>query len=529
MVRCPFQASLGPGYFPQKKQEKMELEEFRLQLADLGRKDLYFFCKAILGFTRLSPDLHRELCWAVSTRQSNRKLIIIPRGHYKSTIATKGYAIQRLVQDPNERILISSATATNAERFLRHIKAQFEQNVLLKWLYPEIYPDFNKTTWSNKEIILRRSQAFPEPSVDTCGVGTAITGRHYTIQIKDDIVDDKNTNTPELIEGTIDWDASTIPLFDDPEDPTNEEVVIGTPWHKADIYSLKRVDSDYIVYIRHSLENAEGGPDYAHGEPIFPERFPRTKLEKIRKRIGNDELFFCQYMCDPRGGESSQFRREWLKFYQPSELPNTLHYFIACDPGGLRPDAGDYTAYVVGALDASNNLYILHASAVRHNPREIIDTWFELMKQFPDVLTIGVETVAYQKSLIFFAVEEMRRRNVFLPIRELKTSTRITKEMRIRSLIPRFSNGTVFLREGQTELVDQLLDFPKGRHDDLADALAYLLQLLIVPSEPLVEVLDPFSMEAILTELAKNQRLGRMGKLLETRLSDFHYVEPTLN
>jgi predicted phage terminase large subunit-like protein len=263
--------------------------------------------------------------------------------------------------------------------------------------------------------------------------------------------------------------------------------------------------------------------------PIFPERFPRPKLEKIRRRIGNDELFFCQYMCDPRGGESSQFRREWIKYYETNELPSLLNLFLTCDPGGLRPDTGDFTAYLVCGVDKRNNIYILHSTAIRHNPREIIDTLFDLKQQFPSVMTIGIEGVAYQKSLMFFAQEEMRRRNVFLPIRELETSTRVSKEMRIRSLVPRFSNGTVFLKAGQTEIVDQLLDFPKGRHDDLIDALAYQLQLLIVPQEAAQNVVDPMSMEFILTELAQSFRLKSMGKLLETRLSNQQYEQPTLN
>lgn len=504
----------------------MDLEDLRLQLAKLGKKNLYFFCKAILGYDRLSSNLHREICWAVENDAFSKRLIIVPRGHYKSTIATKGRSIQKLAQDPNERILITSATATNAQRFLRHIKAHFEQNAIFRWVYPELIPEFTKTTWSNTEIIINRSKAFPEPSIDTAGVGTALTGRHYTTIIKDDIVDDKNTNTPQLITDTIEWDASTVPLFDDPEDPSNEEIVIGTPWHKADVYSIKRNDPDYAVYIRHALEDKDGQPDYANGLPIFPERYPREKIEKIRHRLQNDELFFCQYMCDPRGGDSSDFQRDFIQFYE--RAPSNLAIFITLDPGSIRPTDGDFTAFLVCGVDELSNLYVLYRIRSRMNPRQIIDTMFDLYAQFPDTMSIGIETVAYQKSLVFYAREEMGRRNVFLPLVELKTDTSKTKEMRIRALIPRFSNKSIFLRSYMTDMVDELLDFPKGKHDDLIDALAYQLQLIQTPgSLQSVEAYNPWSMEAILEELSHAN--NKLGGILKQRLSSAFYEEQRIS
>jgi predicted phage terminase large subunit-like protein len=340
--------------------------------------------------------------------------------------------------------------------------------------------------------------------------------------VKDDIVDDKNTNTPELIEDTIEWDASTIPLFDDPEDPSNEEVVIGTPWHRADLYSLKSADPEYLVYIRHALEATDGTPDFSAGLPIFPERLSRDRLEKIRDRIANDELFFCQYMCDPRGGEASQFRREWIQTFD-GEPEGDLTYALTVDPGSLRPDDGDFTAYVVCAVDVHSNLYVVHRVAARHNPREIINTIFDIYAQFQLIHSVGIEEVAYQKTLQFFAQEEMRRRGVWLPFVHLHTDTRVSKEMRIRSMIPRFSNLSMFIRPHMMDLKNQLLDFPKGRHDDLIDALAYQLQLIRTPQVKVNVVVDPFSLEEILKELA--DRKHGPGTLLRSNLVDA-YVQP---
>jgi hypothetical protein len=499
------------------------VEDFRLQVADLGKKNLYFLCKYILGYDRLTPILHREVCSTIETPTHSRKLIMIPRGHYKSTIATKGRSIQWIAQNPNERVLIVSATATNAERFLRHIEAQFEQNALFRWVYREVIPEFAKTTWSTKEAIVKRTQHYPEPTFDTAGVGTALPSRHYTKIIKDDIVNDVNSNTQDLINQVIEWDAGTIPLFDDPEDPSNEELVVGTPWSNLDVYSIKRKDPEYGVYIRHSLEDKDGKPDWENGAPIFPERFSREKLVRIRRRLANDDLFFCQYMCDPHGGLNALFRREHIQHFD--NAPSTLEVSITCDPGGIRDADGDFTAFTVVGVDTNNDWYVLETIKQRMNPREIISMMFDLMERYPNAHSFGVEEVAYQKTLRFFAEEEMRRTGRFIPFVQLKTDTRIKKTMRIRALVPRFANKTVWLKKGHSADIEDEL-FERVKNDDLKDALAYQLQIAtITPQAALEKVLnDPFQIENILMELArKNKKLYTA--VLDSGLAD-GYKDP---
>jgi predicted phage terminase large subunit-like protein len=170
-------------------------------------------------------------------------------------------------------------------------------------------------------------------------------------------------------------------------------------------------------------------------------------------------------------------------------------------------------------------MWIVYRINQRLNPREIINTMFDLYVQFPKTHTIGIETVAYQKSLVFFAQEEMRRRGTYLPIRELLTDSRTSKEMRIRALIPRFSNGAVHICKAHTDLIDQLLDFPKGKHDDIIDALAYHLQLLIVPQRRIERVENPFAIETILAELYKR---GQTSTIFANQLTDAYVTMKSL-
>lgn len=503
----------------------MNLEEVRIAFAELGRSNLYFLTRAILYPPRISSrppftynnQLHREITGVLDDPNFAKKLILVPRGHFKTTIV-KAWAIQQVMRNPNERVLFLSGASLHAERSVQHIETTFETNALFRWLYPELIPNFNATTWSKTQATIKRTQSFPEPTFDSAGLGTTLPGRHYSKIIKDDIVNDKNSNTPELEDQVIEWDASTVPLFDSPEDPANVEIVIGTPWTHTDVYSIKRRDPDFAFYVRHALET-DGKPDYDNGNPIFPERFTKERIHKIRKRLENDDLFFCQYMCDPHGGGSGDFQRSYMQYFE--ETPRQLAISITMDPGGLRQHS-DSAAFVVLGVDPNNDWYVLEAYKRRMNAREQIEELFLLYDRYPTSHTIGLETVAWQKALKFFAEEEMRKRGTFLPIKELRTDTRVSKPMRIRGLIPRFSNRTVFTKKHMTALEDEL--FCRVKSDDLKDALAYQLQ--VATFRPVIRpahVVNPFSIEAVLAELA-HRKLGE--NTIEKHLVDTFYSDP---
>ncbi len=495
-----------------------KLEDVRQKLAKLGRSNLFFFVRGILGYDKLTMTLHRELCSVVEHPAYSKKLIIIPRGMYKTTIANIGRALHRIVQDPNCRIIIACNTYNLARTRLRRIKGHIEGNPVFRWLYPEVIPDFGKTTWSADEIVVKRTTNAADPTIRIAGVGTALTGAHCTDFIKDDIVDDKNSRTPELIEQVVEWDATTVPIFDEPESGGMQEIVIGTPWANTDLYAIKGDDPEYATYMRHALEDANGKPDFTGGLPIFPERYPRERLERIRKRVSNDDLFFCQYMCDPHGGENATFKREWLQYWDI--LPSPLEYSVTIDPGGYE-GRSDYTGITVVGVDVNGMWYVVETIKMRLNPREIIEQVFRLNTQYKPH-TIGIEPVAYQRSLIYFAREEMQRRNAYVPLLPLTVDTRVSKEMRIRGLVPRFSNGGIFLnRKVAKDLEDEL--FERVANDDLKDALAYQLQVANRTPEVFTTMVeDPFSIESILKELAGQH--GHVAAALKTHLAD-EYVE----
>ena len=88
-----------------------------------------------------------------------------------------------------------------------------------------------------------------------------------------------------------------------------------------------------------------------------------------------------------------------------------------------------------------------------------------------------------------FLEEEMRKRSIFITITPLKHRG-VNKETRIRGLIPRWENNSIFIVGEAPELVDEMRTFPNGLHDDCLDSLAMQLPHARAPYRPPMTLRD---------------------------------------
>jgi predicted phage terminase large subunit-like protein len=215
------------------------------------------------------------------------------------------------------------------------------------------------------------------------------------------------------------------------------------------------------------------------GSLLFPERLTKEFLEQARRTQGS-YIFSHQYLNQVIPQDQQTFQPHWLRYW--IEVP-TLHYnFAFIDPAISEEEGADYTALVVVSVDKNQQWYCRHTSRQRINPSKIIDLMFAVNEQWhPKV--IGVEDVAFQRAIIHFGFEEMKRRGVQLPLQGVKRSGDKTKEMRILSLVPRFEWGTLLLTQGCHDLEQELAEFPFGGHDDVLDALSSIAEIVSYPKE----------------------------------------------
>jgi predicted phage terminase large subunit-like protein len=215
------------------------------------------------------------------------------------------------------------------------------------------------------------------------------------------------------------------------------------------------------------------------GSLFFPEKLSHEFLESSKRAMGS-YIFANQYLNEIVPSDRQTFKRIWFKYHQ--EVPKRHNTFVFIDPALSEADTSDFTGILIVKVDVNGDWHIVYAKRHRLNPTELVQFIFRINEEWhPQV--IGVEEIAYQKAILYFLAEEMRRRKIVIPVTGIKYAPDKSKQTRILSLVPRFEWGHIFLGQGLTDLEIELLQFPRGSHDDLIDALASMEYIAFKPDE----------------------------------------------
>ena len=434
---------------------------------------------------------------------------MIARGHLKSSVVTIGYAIMRLLENPNLRILISNVKWTNAQHFLNQIKWFLTRGSRL----PELYGDFKdlkkwRTGWNAESIIIaQRSIPKPEPSIQTAGVECEQTSQHYDICIHDDIVARENINTPDQIEKVKNYYRDSQSLL---EPKNSEMIVIGTPWHYNDLYAELRENTDYDVFCRPAYEMYEDKPKI-----YFPIKFNWETLMRKKKEIG-PYLFSAQYLLNPYPEETQEFKESWFLYYDT--LPDDKYFIITILDPSLGKKTSNFSAITTTAVNSKGFIYILEARrfkrAVEQLPIEIIAS---LTKYKSNIFAF--EPFGFQQTLYEPIRHELRKAGLTTWVEILPYKNTTPKNARIGSaLISKFSSGFIYMKKEMNDLKDELLKFNplnKNADDDIIDSLAWhYIYWDRKPQQEPAQKIEPYSLQWWLN---KNMNDGTKDLLYEFR------------
>lgn len=450
-----------------------------------GLGDLFVFNKHVLGVEEGKAKLgafHKQLCRFIRNDMKRKKLILMPRGHLKSTLITIGYTTQRIVENPNVRVLLLNATWQMSVDFLSEVKRHLTQNEYLQELYGSVAD--NPTEWSADRITLQRTDMnIKGPTVWATGIESNLVGSHPDLIIMDDVVTRENTGNREQMEKVILRYKDALDLLE----PGGQLIIIGTRWAPGDLYEwLMDKDGGARKSFDILIERAYTG-DLITGEDfqaLWPEKFDMKELQTRQREKGWYE-FSSQYLNNPIPQEDADFKKAWFQYYDYQEMrAATVKTVMSIDPAiSLEKDA-DYTAITVWAIDQFGNIFNRDIARGHWKPNQIIWKIFEMYEQWhPE--TVLLETIAYQKALAYSLREEMQERRRFLPIIEIKQQDK-SKDQRIRSLQPLYENMKVWHRKDiplTDYLEEELLTFPRGKHDDMIDSFSMALDYMVKPRE----------------------------------------------
>lgn len=393
----------------------------------LGRKDmlhpwLYARCREV----EQNPDGYLDL-WA--------------REHYKSTIVTFSGIIQEVLQNPELPVGIFSHTRPIAKAFLRQIKMEFEGNVKLKTLFPDVLyqnPERESPMWSEDSgIIVKRSTNPKEATIEAWGLvdGQPIS-KHFGLLVYDDVVVPSSVSNPEMISKTTSaWELSD-----------NLGAVGGRKWHVGTRYSYADTYEDMMkrgsVKPRLYPATKDGTMD---GVPVL---FDQETWDK-KKRDQGEATISCQMLQNPLAGHQRMFNVDDLQVYEVR--PETLGVYILVDPARSKKTDSDNTAMVVLGVDMANNKYLLDGF---NHKMDLMERWQKVAMLYMkwaatagvQVVHVGYESFGAQSDLDYFR-EQMKLTRVRFDITEVAWPREGggSKTDRVQRLGPDFRSHKFFL------------------------------------------------------------------------------------
>lgn len=445
-------------------------------------------------FSAESPEFHYTIADELKDDSVKQINIIAPRGHAKSSIVGGVFPLWHIMFSKGPKLIVLvSRTQDHATKLLGTIKDVLDYSETFRQMFG--YWGVNSArTWAKTEIELK------DGSMIICkGTGQQLRGIKHgnqrpTLIIVDDPEDENNTKTSEAMEGNLRWLLqSAVPSLD----PVKGRIaIIGTPIHqRCMVETLKEM---------RGWKNMLFKPDLDNNKALWEDWQPIKKLKEKKKElesINRVSVFYREYLCEVVGDEDQLFRDDYIQYYDGKlEYDNDKAYlkftsingkdcnelravniFMGVDPASSTRQTADFSVIVTVAVDKDGNRFVLPYYRKRATPMNVAEAILNQVKIYrPDKTRI--ESVGYQEMLREYIRKRCEEDGLFIPGLEIKENPRTSKSSRLETMEPYFAQKKFYMQKSMEELRDELLMYPRGKHDDLLDGLFYATKGIYTPS-----------------------------------------------
>lgn len=434
------------------------------------------FCMVYLPHYFYIPaaEFHGELAHELEAPENDMLEVVGFRGCAKSSFGSLALVLYMALEKAGEWpfIIPIADTAVQAGLNVAAIKNELEHNDLIKQDYGEFkYMKFNEPTpeptleseeeWQAKNMLLSNGVRILARSR-----GQKIRGlRHLQYRPRLVVVDDPEDlewlHAKENRDKDERWMRSEIiPAMD----KSKRKLVLIGNWLHTDGLMARMKKSGRFKILEYPL--------IKDGKCTWLAMYPtQESLDNTRKELG-EVAWQREMLLRVVPEEGQEVKEEELHYYDKLTTQGSL-IGTGLDYAFSEKETADYTAAVSGTLtfDESNHPHIdIHPSPL--NARQDMPSTTEYLKAeqqaFGGNHIVFAEEVQGQK----IANDELERSGLAVErMRPIKN-----KRARLRVAAVYIKNGTVrFPRTGCEDLLGQLLGFGIEEHDDLVDALVYLI------------------------------------------------------
>jgi hypothetical protein len=472
----------------------------------------FIFCRDSGIIYPIYEQPHKEMCDELErcepipgTGVQHKELYLAPRKTYKTSLVV-AFIIYCILRNPNIRIGLGRATAQLARGLLFEVKQKLKYPVIL-----EIFGDLSKDApiWSADQIVVNtRTRAFHEPTVDTFGLGSSLTGQHLDLIFGDDFVNENNYLSDAAKQAGRTTIQSMFPVLE-----THGSIVLsGTRWAANDLYGWV-MDNDDALEQAAADGWTEGKPDpttarqwrtyirgayTVSGDLFFPASITEKFLEQQRASL-ETKLFASWYLNQPFEEGLKVFtsipQREFDYFHSPfpivvyedkQQVANIpVFVTMTIDPALMSNPTNDQMGVTILGCDADDCWWVLHSEGFRKLPSEQAARVLYLIRYYQPKVVVQESAGADAEftARLSLGIKELNdgledHKHIKLvgysALRDEQRGKR-GKAQRIESLEPRFREGKIYLRRGTTgDLYRQLNAWPDvpNNLDDVIDSLA---------------------------------------------------------
>lgn len=397
-------------------------------------------------------------------------MLMLPRGFGKTTLVNACVLYSILYETVKFPFMLSES-ATHSGTQLNNVKRQLEQNEKLRLVYGNLVPTRQSTLkWTEGQAQTTNGISCYAKGRGGQVRGSNVDGKRPDLIIVDDVEDQESVQSVEQREKTRKWFyEAVIPAL---EMGSKGRILMAcTLLHREALASTLMRDSEWTTVIFGAF-----GKD---GKPLWPEKMDENALNRKRNSfamIGNLAGYYREYHNTLRHEDSQKFKPEYIK-HSAYDRKDFITISMVLDPAISQRKGADYCSLAVVGLLESGEMNVLECfSQIGMTPREQIDKYFELYALWRP-MQCGIESIAFQQSLIYSTREEMSRRGLFFEIKPI-THGRIDKTTRVEGVLQgRYASGFVSHRVSFPILEQQLYDWPNGKKD-APDAVAMAVTLL---------------------------------------------------
>lgn len=455
-------------------QKKIALQEIRFRKAKSNYADYIQLVNDGYKMTRYHSFLCK-LCQSVVERiENNQKDLInskktficisVPPQTGKTETITSTLPSYFVGRNPNLSAILVAYNGDYGEKFSDRNRQKTRE------YGKQIFGiELSETLDKKDEYGLKNHKGF----VKGVGINAGITGNGCELLIVDDPYknsNEANSSTYREAVSRVFKDSCLTRLH-----PGGACIVIHTRWHEEDLIAELSKDSDTIVINIPLVCDSENDVLRRQiGETLLPEfGYGANFAEETKKRVGL-KIFNALYQGHPCIDGGDLIKREWLKFYDKSTLPTCFEELtMSCDLsfGGIKKENDPCAIQVWGRLGA--NHYLLKRIKKRMTFTETCEMIKIISAEYPLARKKIIEKKANGQAVIDSLNNVI---GGFCPYDPGNTD----KVGRVNAVSPLIQSGNVYFPSEKVdntieEMIDEMLKFPNGAHDDEVDAMTQYL------------------------------------------------------